>query len=96
LDVGHANVNKLDPSLFVENLGESLVATHIHDNNGFEDQHLPPLMGSIDWNKLVNAFSKINYRKPLILEVHEYGRLDLDDNVLRASSTLMDKLIKND
>jgi sugar phosphate isomerase/epimerase len=74
LDVGHANVNRLDPSLFVESLGESLVATHIHDNNGFEDQHLPPLMGNIDWNKLVNAFSKINYRKPLILEVHEYGK----------------------
>lgn len=94
LDVGHANVNKLDPSSFVESLGESLVATHIHDNNGLEDQHLPPLMGNIDWNKLVNAFLKIGYRKPLILEVHEYSRLDLDDNVLRASSILMDRLLK--
>lgn len=94
LDVGHANVNKLDPSSIVESLGESLVASHIHDNNGFEDQHLPPLMGNIDWNKLVNTFSKIGYSKPLILEVHEYGRLELDDNVLRASSILMDRLLE--
>ncbi|MGQ9479280.1 MAG: sugar phosphate isomerase/epimerase family protein [Thermoproteota archaeon] len=94
LDTGHANVNGIDPSVMVEMLKESLAATHIHDNDGHEDQHLSPLMGSIDWPRLLKAFSRINYTRPLILEIHEYKRLDIDDNVLRASSILMDRLLK--
>jgi len=93
-DAGHAHVNRLNLESTLESIKEFLIATHIHDNNGFEDQHLPPMMGSISWSSLIKSFSKINYRKPLILEVHEYGRLELDDNVLKASSIIMDKLVR--
>ncbi|MBO3839807.1 MAG: sugar phosphate isomerase/epimerase [Thermoproteota archaeon] len=94
-DTGHACVNRLNMESTLETIREFLIATHIHDNNGFEDQHLPPMMGSINWSNLIKAFSKINYRKPLILEIHEYGRLDLDDNVLKASMIIMDELVRN-
>ncbi|MEM2929741.1 MAG: sugar phosphate isomerase/epimerase family protein [Thermoproteota archaeon] len=93
-DTGHANVNKLSTPAMVEILREHLIATHIHDNDGSHDQHLPPLMGSIDWDQVMNAFSRTGYRKPLILEIHEYGRLDLDDNVVRATRTLMNSLLE--
>ena len=94
LDTGHANVNKLDTSTMVETLREHLVATHIHDNDGSHDQHLPPLMGGIDWDRVMNAFLRTGYRRPLILEIHEYGRLDLDDNVVKASKALMNNLLE--
>ncbi|MEM2487799.1 MAG: sugar phosphate isomerase/epimerase [Thermoproteota archaeon] len=94
-DTGHACVNRLNLESTLESIKEFLIATHIHDNNGFEDQHLPPMMGSINWSNLMKAFSKINYRKPLILEIHEYGRLGLDDNVLKASMIIMDGLVRN-
>ncbi|MEM3713035.1 MAG: sugar phosphate isomerase/epimerase family protein [Thermoproteota archaeon] len=94
-DTGHACVNRLNMESILESIREFLIATHIHDNNGFEDQHLPPMMGSINWSNLIKSFSKINYRKPLILEIHEYGRLDLDDNVLKASMIIMDELVRN-
>jgi sugar phosphate isomerase/epimerase len=93
-DTGHAHINRLNLESTLESIREFLIATHVHDNNGFEDQHLPPMMGSISWSSLIKSFSKINYRKPLILEIHEYGRLELDDNVLRASSIIMDKLVR--
>jgi|YelNatPaOPRAMG01_1025707.scaffolds.fasta_scaffold42519_3 sugar phosphate isomerase/epimerase len=92
-DTGHANVNKLSTPVIVEILREHLIATHVHDNDGHHDQHLPPLMGSIDWDQVINAFSRIGYHKPLILEIHEYGRLDLDDNVVRATRILMDNVM---
>ena len=92
-DTGHANVNKLSMPVMVEMLREHLLATHIHDNDGHHDQHLPPLMGGIDWDGLMNAFSRSGYGKPLILEIHEYGRLDLDDNVVRATRVLMNSLL---
>ncbi|MDW8034495.1 MAG: sugar phosphate isomerase/epimerase [Nitrososphaerota archaeon] len=94
-DTGHAHVNKLDVKSTLREIKEFLIATHVHDNNGFEDQHLPPMIGSMDWNSLISSFVEINYLEPLILEIHEYGRLELDDNVLRASMIIMDKLVKN-
>ncbi|MGQ9689835.1 MAG: sugar phosphate isomerase/epimerase family protein, partial [Thermoproteota archaeon] len=93
-DTGHANVNGLNPVLMVESLGRFLIATHIHDNDGHGDQHLPPLMGSIDWGGLIEAFSKTGYSRPLILEVHEYGRLEMDDNIVKISSIVMNKLLE--
>lgn len=93
LDTGHANVNKLSVPTMVEILSEHLVATHIHDNDGSHDQHLPPLMGSIDWGPVMNAFSQTGYSRPLVLEIHEYNRLETDDNVLKASGIIMDKLL---
>ncbi len=94
LDTGHANVNKLNAATIVESLREYLVATHIHDNDGSHDQHLPPLMGSMNWDMMMRALSRIGYSRPLILEIHEYGRLELDDNVVRASRVLMDSLLR--
>lgn len=93
-DTGHANVNGLNPVLMVESLGRFLIATHIHDNDGHRDQHLPPLMGSIDWGGLIEAFSKTGYSRPLILEVHECGRLEMDDNIVKISSIVMNKLLE--
>ncbi|MBO3800676.1 MAG: sugar phosphate isomerase/epimerase [Candidatus Brockarchaeota archaeon] len=94
-DTGHAYVNKLNMESTLKSIREFLIATHIHDNNGFEDQHLPPMMGSIDWENLMRTFLRVNYPKPLILEIHEYGKLELDDNVLKASMILMNELVKS-
>ncbi|RLE54884.1 MAG: hypothetical protein DRJ40_09915 [Thermoprotei archaeon] len=69
LDVGHAHINKLPIPEILQRYGSILKATHIHDNNGEVDQHLPPYMGSIDWKTIIKAFKNINYSRPLIFEV---------------------------
>ncbi|MEM2884549.1 MAG: sugar phosphate isomerase/epimerase family protein [Thermoproteota archaeon] len=69
LDTGHANVNAIDPSVAAEQAGDFLIATHVHDNDGSGDQHLPPLMGNIDWAAFRRALEKIRYEGPLIVEI---------------------------
>jgi len=69
LDTGHANVNRIDVALAVKQLAHSLIATHLHDNNSRHDQHYPPLMGTIDWKRMMRSFKDINYKYPLIFEI---------------------------
>ena len=35
-----------------EKMAPRMVTCHLHDNNGTDDQHLPPGMGMIDWQKM--------------------------------------------
>ena len=75
LDFGHANLQRplfaMDEA--IRELGDALIATHIHDNEGFSDQHMVPLMGNTDWNSAMGALVEIGYDKPLILEVGGYS-----------------------
>ena len=68
LDTGHLNVNGLDVAGSIRRLGDAIIATHLHDNDGRYDQHLPPLAGSIDWREVLKAFREIKFDKPLIYE----------------------------
>ena len=48
LDTGHANLGE---GVVHETVaaGSLLATTHVHDNNGRQDSHLPPGHGTIDW-----------------------------------------------
>ena len=61
IDTGHALVSGIEPNIFLNVFGEKVFALHIHDNNGFSDQHNLPPFGSIDWNKFIEALKSINY-----------------------------------
>src|SRR3984957_2777198 len=56
-DIGHAHLadgpeeNRIAEA-FVP-LRELIASTHIHDNHGEKDEHLPPYEGSIDWTSAV-------------------------------------------
>ena len=71
-DAGHAHMNE-----GVENayriMRERIRSTHIHDNNGEEDQHLFPFApgGGIDWRKLMGLLRSGGDRYPLLLELRE-------------------------
>ena len=73
LDTGHANITKVDIPLFIENAGDKLLATHIADNNGREDQHLLPGFGNIEWEKIIPEFRK-HYKGYLNYEVMFFSR----------------------
>jgi sugar phosphate isomerase/epimerase len=67
LDTGHANITA---SVAEETLaaGSRLVTTHVHDNDGRQDAHLPPGLGTVDWEGWVTALNAIDYRGPILLE----------------------------
>lgn len=48
-DFGHANLAGLKQSEALAYVGKRLKAIHIHDNNGADDDHAAPFMGTVDW-----------------------------------------------
>lgn len=72
LDFGHANLmgGVVDA---IETLSGHLLTTHVHDNGGRRDDHLPPGEGSIDWPGALAALKKVGYEGILMLEVAAVG-----------------------
>ncbi len=65
-DLGHAYASGYDLAEFHEALRDHIVAYHVHDNDGSRDQHLLPLLGTIDWNTMRRI---MNCNKPMVFEV---------------------------
>lgn len=88
-DTGHANLMHFNQADAIEFLGDRIKITHIHNNYGKEDNHLPPDDGCIDWKAVMGAFKTFGYDGSLTLEIgcpcskeeflnfakHNYGNL---------------------
>lgn len=75
-DLGHANLSDAPAEERLarshEPMRERVATTHIHDNHGDKDEHLPPYEGSIDWAaaaKLLTGAAGADL--PLVLELKE-------------------------
>ena len=66
LDTGHAHISST-PQTETAVAGRLLRTTHVHDNNGRQDTHLPPGSGTLDWKGGARR-STIDYRGPIMLE----------------------------
>jgi sugar phosphate isomerase/epimerase len=72
-DIGHANMQDGAAKAYAL-MKDRIRSTHIHDNNGKEDQHLFPLAskgGSIDWSQAMHLLRSGEDRYPLLLELRE-------------------------
>ena len=67
MDTGHANLLG-DVAAQIHALAGHIVTTHIQDNDGAKDQHLPPGHGSIDWPAALTALCAAGYEGPLVSE----------------------------
>ena len=68
LDTGHVNILSRDIYTIVTLLGDRIVALHVNDNNGLEDEHLFPYMGTVCWERFLRAMKEIKYRHDLNFE----------------------------
>lgn len=74
-DFGHARVSYKDEQPEeLQKIGAHLMCTHLHDNYGYDDTHLPPFIGTADWEAIMRVLENINYDGVLSLE-YVYGRL---------------------
>ena len=73
LDTGHANISASASSETLA-AGPRLRTTHVHDNDGRQDVHLPPGSGTIDWGEWVESLDAIDYRGPIMLECIKHLR----------------------
>jgi len=73
LDVGHANMNEGVEAAY-RIMADRIRSTHLHDNDGKEDQHLFPTAnhgGTIDWTRTMTALRSRPDQYPLVLELKE-------------------------
>lgn len=72
-DTGHANCAHHEHLLgMVRALAPYVTCTHIHDNYGRDDLHLPGCLGSIDFEAIWQILKQANYPGILSWELH-YG-----------------------
>ena len=67
-DAGHGNLipDGLDR---IDALKDRLIAVHLHDNDGSDDQHMIPFTGTVDWDRMVRIMASSPYTKGISLEV---------------------------
>ncbi len=74
-DTGHAHMEEGVERSF-EVMRDLVVTTHLHDNHGEKDEHLPPFAGSIDWPGTMKALSHAPAAPqglPMVLELKDSG-----------------------
>lgn len=82
LDTGHSFLTgKLTER--VRSFGPRLLMSHIHDNNGVYDDHLPPGDGKLPWVLLFRTFIEVGFKGPLILEI--MGNEDIEKSLAGAA-----------
>ena len=73
LDSGHAHLSGVDVAAQVRAAGKLLRDTHFHDNVGpingqLFDQHIPPGLGTINWQDVCRALNAIDFPGPVVFE----------------------------
>jgi len=67
-DSGHDQLGPGQTFDLLGRWGHRLLTTHIHDNRGEADDHLPPGEGTIDWQGFAQAFPWESYQGNFMLE----------------------------
>jgi sugar phosphate isomerase/epimerase len=92
LDFGHAHLagGVADAA---ETMAGLLLATHVHDNHGARDEHLPPYEGTIAWETALAALRKVGYDGVFMLEVAPDGAATgaVLERIRRACTRLEDE-----
>ena len=69
-DFGHAHLGAPDHAKAIEMAGSRIKCTHVHNNFGNSDDHLPVDNGSIEWDKVMPALAATSFGGALTLETH--------------------------
>lgn len=84
LDTGHAMTTGVRPGEMAQLMSDRLLTTHLHDNHGQRDEHLPPGQGIIDWAETLRAVETANPEASFVIEIN------LSDSVKEDQQTCID------
>jgi sugar phosphate isomerase/epimerase len=71
IDTGHAQIHGMQPAEAIRLMGKRLLTTHLQDNFGKNDDHLPPGCGTIDWPATLDALREVQYQRMLMVEISD-------------------------
>lgn len=91
IDFGHSNITDdfIDVAKFVLKYSKRLEHIHIHDNHGFEDEHMALGEGNLRVDHIARLLKKIKYDKTITLEIFWSS----EKNIIK-SLNMMKKLMK--
>ena len=69
LDTGHLQIVGGDLEFAVRELGDRLIALHVHDNDFYHDSHTAPFLGDMNWDAITDALAAIGYEESFTFEV---------------------------
>ncbi len=90
-DIGHAHLTDGVERSF-HAMRARVVTTHIHDNHGEQDEHLPPYEGTIDWVSALALLAGAPRELPVVLELKEPAPGAQDTLVLDQALTAFARL----
>ncbi len=67
-DTGHANTKGYDQYDNIKKLKGEVIGLHLQDNNGYNDDHMPLLMGTINFDEVMQGLIDIGYDGPFNME----------------------------
>lgn len=95
LDTGHLHAQKEILPLSVEKLGSKVFYVHASDNDGRDNLHLPPGMGTIDWEGVFKALAKHGYKGYIAVDVGGAGyKGDINSDFMK-SKLFLENLLSN-
>lgn len=68
-DFGHANIAGLKQSEAIGYVGSRLKVLHVNDNFAWEDEHIPPFMGRVDWADAMQGLRTVDFEGLLNYEI---------------------------
>lgn len=71
VDTGHANLGDMTVVDCIHMGGDLVRTTHLQDNHGKQDDHLPPGVGTIDWPPVMKALADVGYRGVYMVEISD-------------------------
>ncbi len=67
-DTGHANTKGYDQYDNIKKLQGEVMGLHLQDNNGYNDDHMPLLMGTVNFDEVMKGLIDIGYDGPFNME----------------------------
>ncbi len=73
-DSGHATICSKDLGQAVRKLNKNIKVLHLHEVDGYHDNHTIPFVGVTDWDRLFTALKEIGYSGTVNFEVNLAGQ----------------------
>ena len=72
LDTGHALMIGVDIYNAIKMLGDRLEILHVHDNDGYLDEHTAAFLGVCNWGRFIKGLREFGYRGNINMETSSF------------------------
>ena len=75
LDTGHALMIGTDIYNAIKMLGDRLEILHVHDNDGYLDEHTAAFLGVCNWGRFIKSLREFGYKGNINMETSSFVQL---------------------